>query len=489
MKKFILCFILFFIVIGVKAETFNADTKLRDHTIRVTDGVHTYDDYLSLLKRSNGDHVYCINPYEVLDTNKDYNTYDYNSSIFNLSEEKLNKINLIAYYGYKYPGHSDSKWYGVTQFLIWKELGFGDIYYTDRIGGVEVSKFQSEINELTGLVNSYLLKPSFFGKYYEYDLNTEYSIKDSTGYLNNYEIESPIDAYISNNRLYINTTDEEGIFELKFKKRSPINKNYLLYKLDGAQSLIYPGKFDLEYSVFVEVANRSIEVHKKDSEGINRVDATLEGAVYELYIDTVPITRFTTNIDGIARIDKLPKGEYYVKEIIPSTGYKLDPNMYHVYLNKDNHNETIISYEDVIKGNLNIKKYYGDNNIYQYEDGATFEIYDSNDNYVDEIITDNGIVNKELPYGEYTIKQISTMEGYKKVDDFKVNIEKEKNYYFDLYNEKEEDKTIIEDPPKIETLKVNVPNTGKNSYTYLISNIFVITGILLIILGKKKLLV
>ena len=497
MKKFIFCFILFFMVmIGVNAETFNADTKLPDHTIRVSDGVHTYDDYLSLLKRSDGEPVYCINPYEVLDTNKDYSTYEYNADIFNISQDKLNKINLIAYYGYGYPGHYEDKWYGVTQFLIWKELGFGDIYYTNRIGGVESSKFQNEINELEVLVGRYTLRPSFFNKYLEYDLNKQYTINDSSGFVNNYELESSMDAYIKDSKLYINTSIEEGIFELKFKKKSPTNRNYLLYKLDGAQSLIYPGKFDMEYTMYVEVANRTIEVHKQDSEGINRTDVKLEGAVYELYNTAGKIGTLVTDSNGIAKRENLPKGDYYVKEITPSVGYKLDNNKYHVYLDRYNHNAIINSYEKVIKGSLNIKKYYGENNIYSYEDGAIFEIYDSNNNIIDRITTIDGLTSVLLPYGEYTIKQINSKEGYKKVEDFKVNIEKEKSYYFDLYNEKEE-KIIEPDPIKPEIVKqeiqkVNVPNTGKyNSHhkiIYGISFLFIITGIVLIILGKKKLL-
>ena len=498
MKKFIFCFIVIFIfIIGVKAETFTQDIRLRDHTIRVSDGVHSYDSFLSIIKRSNGEPVYCLNPYELLNVGGVYNEYDYNSSIFNISDDKLAKINLIAYYGYGYPGHYDDKWYGVTQFVIWKNLGIGDAYYTTDVGGVRTLKYQSEIDELEGLVNSYYFKPTFFDKYHEYDLNKGYIINDSTRLINNYELESPIDAYIKDSKLYINTNDEEGVFELKFKKKSPTNRNYLLYKLDGAQSLIYPGRFDIEYKMYVEVANRTIEIHKQDSEGIDRVDAKLEGAVYELYNTVGKIGTLVTDSNGIARRGNLPKGDYYIKEITPSVGYKLDNNKYHVYLDRYNHNAIINSYENVIKGSLNIKKYYGENSIYQYEDGAVFEIYDSNNNYVDRITTIDGFTSILLPYGEYTIKQVNSKEGYKKVDNFKVFIEKEKSYYFDLYNEKEEIIPPIEvkEPiiPKIikqEIQKVGVPNTGvyHHKHLYIISILFIITGIILIVLGKKKLL-
>ena len=488
MKKIIFCFTMFLIaIIGVSAETFNADNKMPDHTIRVTNGVNTYDDYLSLIVRSNGDPVYCINPYEVLNTNNSYNSYNYNNEIFNLSDDMLAKLNLIAYYGYGYPGHYENKWYGVTQYLIWKELGIGDIYYTDRIGGVKIEKYSNEIKELERLVNNYYRKPSFAGRYYEHDLNTQYSIVDNSGIINNYEVYSPdLDVTISNSRLNINTTDKEGVFEVKFIKKSPIEKQYLLYNLSGAQSLLYPGKFDIEFSIFVEVSNRTVEIHKMDSEGINRQFASLEGAVYELYNTVGRIGKLVTNKDGIAKRGNLPVGDYYIKEVTPSTGYKLDTNTYRFRLDRHNRNEVIISYEDIIKGNLDIEKYYGEDGVYQYEDGATFEIYDTNNNYIDTIKTKDGYASKKLDYGQYIVKQTESVKGYKKVEDIHLDIKQEKDYKYVLYNEKED--PIVEEP-KVELVKqVLVPNTGihNKNYNYLYPMLFIVIGTILVIIGMKK---
>ena len=485
MKKFIFCFVLLFIaILGVHAETFKQDVRLRDHTIRVSDGVNIYDSFLSIITRSNGEPVYCLNPYKLLNVGGVYNEYNYNEFSFNLTDDTISKINLIAYYGYGYPGHTDNKWYGVTQFLIWKNLGIGDVYYTTDVGGSRTVKFENEIRELENLVNNYYKVPSISGRYLEYDLNTEYSIVDSSGLISNFEVESDLDVNISNNRLNINTSDIEGVFEIKFRKKSPVTKNYFLYNLDGAQSLIYPGKIsDLEFSIFVEVSNRSIEIQKKDSEGIDRVDASLEGAIYELYNTVGRIGNLVTDKNGIAKRENLPVGDYYIKEVLPSKGYNLDTNTYHVYLNKDNKNAVIISYEEIIKGNLEIEKYFGENGIYQYEDGASFDIYDSNNNYVDTIETKDGIVNKELVYGSYIIKQNKSHEGYKKVDDFKVNIDSDKNYKYTLYNKKEEPK-----PEVIKQKVVSVPNTGihDNNYIYILSALFIVSGIILIIFGKVK---
>lgn len=481
MKKIIFCFVLFFIVIIVgKAETFSQDIRLRDHTIRATNGNNIYDSFLSIITRSNKEAVYCLNPYELLNVGGIYNEYYYNDSLFNLSDDLISKINLIAYYGYGYQNHTDIKWYGVTQFLIWKELGIGDVYYTTDVGGEVVFKYRNEIREIQSLVSNYYAKPVFAGNYYEYDLNTQYTIVDSSGLINDFEIESELDVYIENSKLHINTSNKEGVFEVKFRKNSPIKKDYVLYNLSGAQSLIYPGRVkDLEFSIYVEVSNRSIEIHKQDSENVKRNYASLSGALYELYYNNVLIDKLVTNENGIAKKEYLPKGEYYIREASASPGYKLDANTYKVYLNKDNKNVIINSYEEVIKGNLNIEKYYGENEVYTYENGAKFEIYDINNNYIDTITTADGIANKKLDYGKYLVKQVSGLSGYKKVDDFYVSIEEEKNYKYFLYNKKEELK-------KQGPLKVNVPNTGKSRSNYKISIIFIIIGFIFLILGKKK---
>lgn len=522
MKKFIFCFTIFFIgVFCVNAETFSIGTKLTDQSIVVTDGVRKYDSVPYIIRRSNGEVVYCLNPYELLDTSREYNTYNYNAGLFNLTDEVISRANLIAYYGYGYPGHTDSKWYGVTQYLIWKELGIGNVYYTNEIGGYEVSKYTDEIYDIERLVKNYSANTIFGKDYYEYDLNKHYTINNSNGLLNNYDIVSPdLEVYIENNNLHINTSTKEGVFEIKFNRKSPVNRNYMLYNLDGAQSLIYPGKIDnMGFSIFIEVSNRSIEIHKQDSEGINREFATLSGAAYDVYLGDVKIKSLITDENGFAKISYLPVGQYYVKEVTPSEGYKLDPKKYSIYLNKNNKIGIINSYENIINGNLIIDKYYGKDGVYTYEDNAVFEIYDIKDNYIDTISTKDGKVAKKLPYGKYIVKQLSGMDGYKKIDNFYIDISKEKDYKYILYNEKEEEiptiempdeekinipkedkiepisnEDIIEDPKPIEnlvyndvkpeTLKVNVPNTGKNEYPYLVPFLFIMTGLLLIV-GKK----
>ena len=48
------------------------------------------------------------------------------------------RISLLAYYGYGYEGHSDQKWYAITQVMIWRTTNpESDIYFTDTLMVIE----------------------------------------------------------------------------------------------------------------------------------------------------------------------------------------------------------------------------------------------------------------------------------------------------------------------------------------------------------------
>ena len=298
---------------------------------------------------------------------------------------------------------------------------------------------------------------------------------DTNNVLNNFEIKaSNIDTYISDNKLYIQTT-EEGEYEISFIKKNPAKNDYILYGLKGWQPLILPGKTrDIEFRISIKVESGSITINKLDRENIERKNAILEGAEYGIYNEEELITTIKTNEEGVAYINKLPLGKYYVKEINPSLGYKLDEKVYEITLTNNDRDIVINSYEEVIKGNLIINKYYGEDNNYKKEEGAVFEIYDIKDNLVGTYQTENGLINEKLEYGEYYAIQTKGINGYKFVGKFNILISKEKDYVFDLYNNKED------------ILIVDVPDTKVKNYSKFISFGLIIIGILFLLKGLKK---
>ena len=436
MKKIILfLFVLFVSIFDVNASSKFSLGEKEDIYIKVISDTNTYIRGPHILLRDDLEFVYCINPNKVISTTDYYNEYSYNDLRFNLSDEKLNKINLIAHFGYKYKNHTDIKWYSITQYLIWKEFDLKDIYFTD-LNFNKINIYESEIRELENLVNNYYKLPSFANIKLEYSSNKSYKLIDTNNVFKDYELlNSDIDVEMSGNELTINTKND-GIYNVSFIKRSPINNDYKLYALDGAQELLYPGRInDIKFSITIEVNSGDIRINKIDSENKNRLEATLQGALYGIYNNNKLITTIETNSNGIAYIKDLPLGSYTVKEISPSLGYLIDSNVYKIDITKENKNFIINSYENVIKGNLIINKYYGEQNNYKLEDKAIFEIYDSNKNLVDILETKEGIINTKLPYGNYYIVQKEGIEGYKYVESFNVFINEEKNYEYNLYNE------------------------------------------------------
>lgn len=466
MKKFIFIFIISFIFIfNVEAGTKFYIEKTFDDKVYINRGNTTYRGNLYLYKSSNNNYVYCIDPFSTIRVRTDYKEYNYNDKIFNLSNDKLNKINVIGHFGFNYKNHTDIKWYKVTQFLIWKTIGVDSMYFTNV-------NYDKEISELETLVNSYLLKPSFSNTKYEYDPNKSYRIKDLNNVLSNYKIlNSNIDASIEGNELVINTKDN-GEYEIKFIKEGLNKENYTLYYLEGSQPVIHPGKIDdIVFSVKIEVNSGEITLNKLDSEGINRKFASLKGAIYGLYKDDKLIHTLTTDENGVAYIKDVPLGNYYLKEITPSTGYELDTNTYEVRLTKDNKSFIVNSYENIIKGNILINKYYGNKDNYKKEDGATFEIYDINDNLIGTYVTKDGKINAKLDYGKYYVIQTKGMNGYSLSDKFNISINENKEYKFDLHDD---------------VLVVEVPNTGKNDYYRIIPLILILFGSLLVLKSKKS---
>lgn len=195
------------------------------------------------------------------------------------------------------------------------------------------------------------------------------------------------------------------------------------------------------------------EVTKKDSETVSaQGDATLAGAVYELYCDDERVATYTTDENGYFKTDEFVCGNYTLQELSPSQGYQLNDEIYTLGTESKNYQiETNpISFdvtEDVIKGKISIIKHSDDdeNEVINLEKGAEFEIFlksagsfeNAKDGEKDYLITDeNGFAESKLmPYGVYTVRQTKTVNDAAFVSDLDVFIaENGKAYEYILNN-------------------------------------------------------
>lgn len=430
-KLFFIISFLFIQILCVKAydftDTFYYDYKIPNmYVSKIKDG-RLKNTATFMLHRSNSDYVYCIDPF-TSEIDGIYEAYIGYNTLFNLSKEQINRMNLLAHYGYEYPGHTDLKWYGVTQYLIWETLNLDDIYFTDTYYGNKIIQYTDEINELNQLVSNHYIKPNFYNLNNNYSIKTEYVLEDSNNVLKEYDIEYSNDIKVTkeDNKLKI-YSDKVGNYQIKFIKKSEVDRDYILYSKDGSQNMFYPGRYDdIEASVNINFIDGTLEIIKQDSEKKDKQgQALLMGATYGLFDGDKLIKEIVTDEYGHALIEHLPLKKYTLKELNPSIGYQLDKTIYNVNLDISNTNVVMTVYEDVIKNKIKIIKKYGNEitNNYYLEPDVAFELYDNNNLLIDTYITnEQGEINLELPYGDYLLKQITGIDNYTVSEIININV-------------------------------------------------------------------
>lgn len=406
-------------------------------------------------KTNTNEFAYCIEPFSIFNENSKYES---TTTPYNLSESQIDKISKIAHFGYGYKNHTDPKWYAITQFMIWKESANGDYYFTDSLNGNRIDRFNDEMNEINNLINNYNKIPHF---------NEEYTIISGNNLIleDNFEnIKITGDNQIlENNKLVINPT-KEGIYTYNLvKEDNTNNKPYIFYQSSNSQNLIETGNIPIISTSFkVNVLKTEIELTKIDKDTksiIPKGEASLDGAIYSLYDENNNLIKDLIIENNQSIINNIPLGKYYIKEKQAGIGYLLDTNIYEINITKEKTKHQVIVENKVIEKTITIEKKYGDNNTFKSEENISFEIYNNNYERISTITTNNlGIAQITLPYGTYTIKQVNTTDGYKKVDDINITID----------NREEE---LIE----LKDLKIEVPNTSTNNYILLLILKFLLT--------------
>lgn len=467
MKKILLLLFLFVFTEKINATYFYYDDeKVSEMFITRTDGETIMSGNPHVLKRV-GDNkmVYCIEPLKLVNKEGEYLEYNYNDPVFGISNEKLKKINLISYYGYNYKNHTDLKWYGVTQYLIWKELYPNlDIYFTDSRFGNRITGYEEEIDELNYLVNKDIV--GFNVKdLYEITVSKEYEVIENE-LLDNYDIvnNTSLDVKIIDNKLIIKSL-EAGEYEFILKRKKSNDSYYLYYNQTG-QNLFSTGGIldDIKIKVLSKTAD--LTIIKKDILKDENSNITLEGAEYGLYdMNDNLIISGKTNEEGIIKLSNLPLGNYKIKEISPSYGYKLDLKEYEIVLKED---MEYILYEERIKEKVVFNKQYRANENLYPEENATFLLY-KDDIFLKEITTNkDGKIIEYLEYGDYLLVQINGKEGYCYSKDYTFKIDE--NYNQDeilIINEPIEQpkEELINEEDEIITEVLGVKNTSSN-YNY-----------------------
>src|SRR5574344_1751632 len=422
-------------------------------TLNIQDSGYYYDRYDQNMnnRRSwnysyytvDGQVAYCIEP----GVNEGNPMMQGDWSNTGLSNDIKERILLIGYYGYSYPGHQTNKYRMAAQGMMWSTiLGNGTTvnFSTERWSGGNILDITNEKNEIEILIANHYIRPSFNGGSYTFQVGETITLTDTNNVLSNYNVNVSGANYSVNGNNLIITPTSNGNITISLKKNMPYTSDYKIFYGNGIQNMFVPGTTDPVVSqVRVNAYYGDIEINKKDSEtGSSQGQATLEEAVYGVYNSSNElITKITTDKNGYGKSDKLlTYGSYYLKEISASKGYYLDNTRYDF----DSKGQATITKE--VKENV-IKNYISILKQYDYVDGTTqflnaeaniiFDIYYPNGDKYSSITTDkNGYASLDLPYGVWKFHQVNSITGYEKIYDFYITVDENSNLeqYYNILN-------------------------------------------------------
>ena len=316
-------------------------------------------------------------------------------------------------------------------------------------------------------------------------------LPDNNKVLNGYDVFQNQNVTKDGNNIKIKVSDGNNKFTLKRKNNGKLTKFY--YK-SGYQTI---GTFEFPYEQSKEYDVKSfygkIIIDKLDDDTKNKdkssSEASLEGAEYGLYDkDNNLLQTKKTDKDGAIIFDNLPKNNYRIKEISPSVGYTKSPVTSSTFIGTGTREVVIKSFEKIIKNKIYITKVLDDpiNNTCTPEEGILFYVFDILGNHIMDLVTDkNGNIEFTLPYGTYTLRQISTKDGVDKIKDRIIEVNKDGitqkialvNHFLPKLEPPKEKEEIPK--PKEEIKEEVLPNTGKHSFPLYIMLLSISSSILI----------
>lgn len=404
-------------------------------------------------KTDTNEIAYCIEPTVYFE---DGNIYEGSETIPYLTKEQILDMTLITHFGYGYPGHTDAKWYPITQTLIWEVANSSMKYHmTSSKNPNTAHLFTAELAELKNLVQKYKTSTSLKDKTYTIVEGQSLTLTDTNNVLSAYTSKDNVE--IKNNTITI-TKPQKGTHQITLEKEHNLyNRHPLFYTNNNSQDVMDVGDpTKIQESFTIKVINTELKLTKIDAEtneSTPQGDASLIGSVFGLYKTDDTLIQEIVLTDPTMTIKNLSFGDYYLKELKPGLGYELNPQKYYFSLTKETPNITIKIPNHVIKAKLIIKKKYGTDNNFNPEQNISFNIYHK-DQLLKTIITDvNGIAEIYLPYGKYKIVQLTTTEGYAKIEPIEFELTTDKEIVYELTD-----------------YKIDVPNTKNISFIEKIIN-------------------
>jgi len=257
----------------------------------------------------------------------------------------------------------------------------------------------------------------------------------------------------------------------KFDTALPFGKYYVQeiatdehYVLNGKKYLVnfeYMGQEVTTVTVDCGEFKNALKRGKISGKKVDENEKSLENALFGLFaVDTAEFTADNAYMTAVSdenghfEFDKIPYGEYIVREIEAPTGYILSDESYPVTISEDGE---VIEIKAV---NKSTKVRISKQDITTGEElpGATLQIIDEDGNVVEEwVSTDEAhfIEGKLIAGKEYTLRETIAPDGYEIANEIRFTVNEDGSVTeVVMYDEHTPD---LETPP---TVIIDIPHTG-----------------------------
>lgn len=487
MKKiFVFCFM--FLVFSFKVSASHLDLYRIDgvYSSQLDIDNNRYYSYRQNRYVMDGRTVYCVEPGIDINT-REY--YPYNLSYSSFSSDILDKLSLIGYFGYDYPGHQSDKYFLATQELVWELVGNNEAHFTTGINDTgDYINIDYEKNEIMSLVNKYYLKPSFDMSVVDGIIGDKLVLVDNNHVLSNYDVVSG-NAYIDGDSLVIDVKD---IDEIKLLRKKYDNNESVYYMASNSQDFMYLRAFDVYSSVRINgyIPYSNISIYKTGEVLVDFVDGEfiyeergLDNIVFglyaydDIYINDELIYKMNDLIqelvtsNGYAYSINLPNGKYYLKELSAYDDLIIGDD---ILIELNNDSIDVYTYEldlknDRMKSFININKQgevFDDINNSHYEGlgGVKFGLYSHDDVYnfydrlligkdklINTFVTDvsgDVSIDIDLPISSYYLRELEAPDSYRVSDssyDLEIKSDGFIEYYLDdsIYNDLKKGSVVV----------------------------------------------
>ena len=397
-----------------------------------TSKVNRDKDIFQIIDTTTNELVYCIEPGVMLYEGEftEFKTLD--DLDLDITEEQLDMIERIAYYGYQYnEERSTLTWYAITQFTIWDYIlqDKGEVYFLNSQNKKDETLYQAEIAALYDDAKTGYTPVSFREEYDSRGIYVNYGdsleLTDTNNVLSKYTITTnnnpDMNYEINGNKITFNFA-KPGSYYAYLARSANKNHEARIFYNGTSQTVIGRGSiYDLDCALYITVYDPSLKIKKVSSEDSN---LALPGATISIYRENGDFMYdCTTDQNGEIFFEYFTQGRYYLVEKTAPYGYQLNPEK--IYFTVDYDTEVIMEDEPILK-RLDIEKYLenADSSL-ELEPNAKFQVYNALTNeLVTTFITNKfGKYELKLPYGSYILKQVSGKEGYALISDIALKID------------------------------------------------------------------